>query len=328
MTDILEFLKNNPDYIDTLKSIVEFEEESDKEGNPLIEDKPYDSYWSCREAQVNGARVHKLTTEGIVESVYNSNNHSDYALSDREEVKQALDKIDSMMDSGVRVIEHEYPDEDDLPDDLFSNIVGYEDIKFLFKRALTTDDITNLLLIGPPGSGKSMFLRAIRDYNDISNTEYIDGGKTTSAGFTDKMFNCEPMVMLIDEIDDMDDDDQSALQSYSETGIVEETKYNKDRQMEINTSTFAAGNEDSNIRDTLDDERLTKLELDRYTRDEFTEVCRRMLTSEHDITVEEAEKIADAVWNQVGYGNVRRAKQVARLSRGDPERVLSVLDNY
>lgn len=40
----------------------------------------------------------------------------------------------------------------------FANIQGYDDIKFLVRRALDSDENYNLLFCGPPASSKTLFL--------------------------------------------------------------------------------------------------------------------------------------------------------------------------
>jgi MoxR-like ATPase len=49
--------------------------------------------------------------------------------------------------------------------------------------------------------------------------------------------------LLIDEIDKMFPRDQTFLLNLMETGIINETKYGKTRQGEINTSVFATCND-------------------------------------------------------------------------------------
>ncbi len=52
----------------------------------------------------------------------------------------------------------------------FGNIVGYDDIKDLVRRVLSSDENYNLLFVGPPASAKTLFLLGIlescSDYKD------------------------------------------------------------------------------------------------------------------------------------------------------------------
>jgi len=134
------------------------------------------------------------------------------------------------------------------------------------------------------------------------------------------------MIFLVDEFDDMKKEHQAVFSSYTETGILSETKSGKTRQIETNIKTVAAANDKSKIKDNIFD-RFTVLEFERYTEQEFKQICLNMLPSEEGKSEEEASAIADAVWDYKQYGDVRAAIQVARLSRGDPEKVVAVLDD-
>jgi DNA replication protein DnaC len=57
----------------------------------------------------------------------------------------------------------------------FANIQGYDDIKYLVRRVLDSDENYNLLFVGPPASGKTLFLLGILEcrkgvFFDASNT--------------------------------------------------------------------------------------------------------------------------------------------------------------
>jgi holliday junction DNA helicase RuvB len=41
---------------------------------------------------------------------------------------------------------------------LFSDICGYEDIKWTLQKAIENEDPVHILLVGPPGLGKTRFL--------------------------------------------------------------------------------------------------------------------------------------------------------------------------
>jgi hypothetical protein len=50
----------------------------------------------------------------------------------------------------------------------FGSIEGYDDIKYLLKRALSTDENYNLLFCGPPASAKTLFLLGILECTTAS----------------------------------------------------------------------------------------------------------------------------------------------------------------
>ena len=325
MSDIdFDFVKGDSDYIEILENAIEFEEENPKDIG-YLED--HDSCWRTADIRAHGSRVHQLEVHGFVDRVYDSRSKTKYALSDRETIKEWLEQRKTETnEDGIPKKRFDFPDEDELSDDLFNEVVGpYDDAKWLLRRGITTDKITNFLLVGPPGSAKTVFLLSIRDL--FSNSEYIVASDATSAGVMDIMFKEIPQFMLIDEFDDMDKEHQSAFASYTETGILRETKSGKQRTMEVNTKTFGAANDKHNVKDNILD-RFTILEFDSYTRKQFIDVCNNVLPMKENTTETEADSIAKAVWEYTGTGDVREAIQVARLSRGDPDKVIKVLDEY
>lgn len=328
-----EWLKDNQSYINILKAIIKYEENNQEPDHHYVEDTDYDSYWKSRDIGAHPNKIYQLEVNGFVDRVYDSSNKTVYTLEDRSEIKDIISEVEEDMASegdkkySGEVVEamHSFPSQDDLPDGLFDEIIGYDDAKWLIKRGLTTDKITNFLLIGDSGTAKTVFLMSIMEYLD--DAVFVSASESTSAGVIDKMFTEKPRYMLIDEFDDMENSHQSAFASYTETGIVDETKFGKDRKMETNTKTFAAANDRDKIKDNIFD-RFNVIEFERYTYDEFIEVCEHLLPMKEGKTPEESKKIAEAVWDYKGEGDVRAAIQVARLSRDDPEKVVGVLDEY
>jgi len=62
--------------------------------------------------------------------------------------------------------------------DAFDNILGYEDIKDIIRRALESQENYNLLFIGAPASAKTLFLQGILEIR--KDGVYFDGSNTTS----------------------------------------------------------------------------------------------------------------------------------------------------
>jgi holliday junction DNA helicase RuvB len=85
-------------------------------------------------------------------------------------------------------------------DKLFEDIIGYDDIKRLFRMAINANDPVHILLIGPPASAKTLFMRTL---TQLQNSYFTDGSNSTKAGMIDYIFNNEPKYLLIDEIDKM-----------------------------------------------------------------------------------------------------------------------------
>src|SRR5690349_10298760 len=46
-------------------------------------------------------------------------------------------------------------------DKIFEDVIGYDDIKRVFRMALESNEPIHILLIGPPASAKTLFLEAL-----------------------------------------------------------------------------------------------------------------------------------------------------------------------
>jgi len=113
----------------------------------------------------------------------------------------------------------------------FELIVGYDDIKRLFRMALESESRTHILLVGPPASAKTMFLTSLLQF--LEKAYFIDGGNSTKAGVIDYLFENRPRYLLIDEIDKSAPKHQTFLLNLLETGIISETKFGKTRETKM-----------------------------------------------------------------------------------------------
>lgn len=330
-----DYIRENPEYIEILEKIIEHEEsldESDFEGKASLErfnenhDTEHTMYWRNTDIKAHPSKLYQLEVNGFLDRIIDSNSSTHYSMSHmRGDIKDTINNIKDQYDSdGFPVVEHDFPDEDEL-DGVFDDVVGYEDVKWLMKRAMSSEDIVNVLFVGPPGSAKTVFLMCI---DKLESSEFISGKPTSGPGFMDMMFERKPKYVAIDELDDMEKDDQKNLSDYTENGILVETKGGgKARKMRTNTKTFAAANSRDSIINQIEN-RFTDLTFEPYTQDEFIEVCEHILSRNEGKTKSQARDIAHAIWDIEGWGNVRKAIQTARLSDGDPKKVLSVLDEY
>lgn len=331
-----QYLDEHPEYIEILDKIIKLEQNLDPEDfkdRGSLErfndnnDTDHDVYWRNTDIAAHPSKLYQLEINGFIDRVVDTNSTTCYSMSDyREEIAELVTEFKNKYDDGTRIEMHDFPDEDELEEmGIFDDVVGYDDIKFLMRRAMTADDIVNILLVGPKGSAKTVFLMCI---NKLDNSEYISGKPTTGPGFYDVMFDETPRYVAIDEIDNADSGTQKALADYTETGILVEAKgNNKRRKMKTNTKTFAAANRINDIVDEIAN-RFVDLHFEPYTRNEFIEVCEHIIPRNENKSKNEATKIAKAVWDFEGFGNVRKALQAARLSRGDPEKILGILDDY
>jgi hypothetical protein len=82
----------------------------------------------------------------------------------------------------------------------FDNIHGYNVIKNIVRRALSSEENYNLLLCGPPASAKTLFLLGILDMR--KDAVYFDGSNTTNR-ILDALEEERPKIICIDELDKM-----------------------------------------------------------------------------------------------------------------------------
>ena len=136
-------------------------------------------------------------------------------------------------------------EEGETKDDFFEYIIGYNDIKKFLRMSISTEEPIHLLLIGPPASAKTMFIKSMM--MKLDNSYFTDGGNTTKAGMLDYVFGNKPKYLLIDEIDKMSTKDQTFLLNLMETGMVSETKHAKTRTEVLKTWVIASSNNISDI---------------------------------------------------------------------------------
>ena len=192
----------------------------------------------------------------------------------------------------------------------FKEIVGHDDIKQIFEKAILSKRPVHLLLVGSPGSAKTMFLTEIMRHYKASY--FVVGSNTTKAGLVNQLFERRPKLLLIDELEKMSITDQTCLLHLMETGIISETKINKTRQTELTSWVFATANSCEKIIEPLLS-RLAILEIPEYTFDEFIDITISRLSKEN---IDEciARAIAEKVWYELGSRDVRDVIKVARLA--------------
>jgi replication-associated recombination protein RarA len=222
--------------------------------------------------------------------------------------KSLLKKMDGLF------IDHEDLSKEEK---FFANVVGYPEIKKLLLRSVVAKEPVSVLLTGPPSSSKTVFL--IEMLEGLDDTYFIDAVGASGAGMTEHLFSNNTKYLLIDEIDKMKKIDQAALLNVMETGILSETKLKgKTRQKNMKLWIFATSNDVERLSGPLRS-RFMELHLEEYTYEEFIEIVRRLLKKRYRLDVHLAEKIGNAVWNQMKSKDVRDAMKIAKLTKSSTD---------
>lgn len=267
--------------------------------------------WELMEVPVEWSVVKPLIMAGIVEKCAKKS----YRLKDRSYAKKLLEELEEAA--------NEEDEELEVPDDLFSAIEGYEDVKALLRRILEAEGV-HVLLVGPPASGKSLFLMELERVR--GRTKMLTAGTVTKVGLRDIIAEERPKL-LIDEIDKISDpNDLSVLLTWMETGRVIVATHHRREEHRCPGILVAAANSTKKLPPELLD-RFLVLRFKKYSEEEFKRVCVKILTTK-GCDEELAKYIADKV-AELGR-SVREAVRIASLakSKADVDAVVSLLKKY
>ena len=177
--------------------------------------------WDILDIKVSPRRLQPLINLGILERDKNYKYH----LKDREIIEEALAEM------GLHKRERVGPGFD-ITIDTFNNIVDYENIKKILVKALRARDPVHVLLVGPPGVGKSLLAQSVKQKLEELNecVGWVEGGRSlvTGVGLIEvalQMPEDTPCLLIIDELDKMDRNDYGLLYSLMTTGEIVVTKH-------------------------------------------------------------------------------------------------------
>ena len=313
--EILEFLRKNPKYIDTLKLAIEHEEKN----------KSKDVYlgWEWSDVRQYPISIRKLVVAGIVKINYSSSNYTHYLLEDREATKRALKMFEMLSEEPGEAPPK--PGEGEIPGDLFSVIIGFDSIKEIFFKSLRAETPVHILLIAPPATAaKSLWMMELER---LPGAVYVSfGGGVTQTGLRD-IIATTPRYLILDELDKVQNSaDLSALLTWMESGRVTIVKYKTYKDIRGKGWFFAAANSTRGLSPEMLS-RFMVFNIPPYTREEYMEVSRRVLVDREGLDGELAEYIARRTTEE-GFSDVRDAVRIARLvknsekPRDETERII------
>lgn len=196
-----------------------------------------------------------------------------------------------------------------IPQDIFSDIVGYDDVKKEIILALNARTNVHVLLQGPPSTAKSLFLEGLRS---LPGARLTYGDAVSKAGLRRFVMEEKPQYLVIDEIDKMNPEDDTILLEMMEHQTVSVIHYDQNSMEDISMRVFAAANVTKKMRPELLS-RFHKITLREYTPQEFMRVAYQHLTMKMGVEQGIAEYIARGV--AVKSRDIRDAIRIANMSR-------------
>lgn len=281
--------------IELLRQIAEFEDNLDPESLA------FKLGWRSRDAGVWPGTLTRLRMEGYLEDAYESNSYHGYRLSRKAKAVVLTGEPSHPQ------LQHERLE---IPDDMFQDIIGHEEVKELLRACLLADKPVHVLLAGPPALAKTLFLWEIERVGG-ERAVWLVGSATSKAGLWDLVAERQPHVILIDEMDKMNAADTAALLSIMEGGRLVRAK--KGRKLDTLVEVRVVGA--TNVEGKLSPELRSRFAIKRlgtYGREEFRRVVKGVLVRREDIKADVAEEIARRLEGR--SQDVRDAVRVARLA--------------
>ena len=282
--------------MELISEIARFEASVDME-------KEYRIGWSWRHVRIWPATLSRLFKDGYLDNVFRSNSFTGYKLSEKA---KALFLANQQAASAEP--QSEPPVE--LGDDLFSDIIGHEEVKELLTATLLAEKPVHVMLTGPPALAKTLFLWDI-EQTFGEQAIWLVGSATSKAGLWDLVAEREPRILLIDEMDKMNAVDMAALLTMMEGGRLVRAKRGRELDIHNPLKVIAASNRMEKLSPELRS-RFAIRKLNPYSRSEFLTVVKGVLVRKESLSGELAEEIAKKLDGR--SQDVRDAIRIARLA--------------
>lgn len=286
-----------------------------------VEVTPWYLGWAWSDVKVPQATINKLISMELVDRTYESNKHKLHGLT--EQGRQVLAEYDALSeqdsaysDQGTdneqqSQLQYDIGELEQLTENMFDDIIGYDNLKELVRESLLTDKPFHILLVGPPALAKTMILfdieKCLKDY-----ATWIVGSATSKAGLWDMIADQQPRILLIDEIDKMGTTDTAALLSLMEKGRLVRTKMGRKLDVTLNVWVVACANRIHKMPPELIS-RFKVYNIKEYNSIEFKQVVSKALVNNEDTPIHVADEIATKLVNKTH--DVREAIRIARLSK-------------
>ena len=282
--------------MELLVEIARFEASVDME-------KEYRIGWSWRHVRIWPATLSRLFKDSYLDNVFRSNSFTGYKLSEKARVLVLANQQEASAEPQPEPLVS-------LGEDLFTDIIGHEDVKDLLKAALLAEKPVHVLLTGPPALAKTLFLWDI-EQTFGEQAIWLVGSATSKAGLWDLVAERDPKILLIDEIDKMNAVDMAALLTMMEGGRLVRAKRGRELDIHNPLKVIAASNRMEKLSPELRS-RFAIRKLNPYSRSEFLTVVKGVLVRKESLSNELAEEIARKLDGR--SQDVRDAIRIARLA--------------
>ena len=211
---------------------------------------------------------------------------------------------------------------------LFKEVYSYNDLKINLYRAIESEHNVNVLLIGPPATSKTLFIRCL--YENLKNCIYIDVANASGRGIIDNLSsNRNTKYILFDEIDKLKRNEQSILFNLLETGEINVNLKSEKIKFKMNNPiVFGTSNSKERLTKPLFS-RFQSYFLPEYTEEEFILVSENLLLSKFHFSSFVSDMIAQRLLS-CGTKDIRKVLQIAKLIKptdGQKE-VISIIDTF
>jgi len=197
---------------------------------------------------------------------------------------------------------------------IFSAIVGYDDLKLRLIREIESEHNNNVLLVGPPGTAKSLFGMEMQKH--LKQCYYFDGTGLSGRGLFDFLASHKgAKIVFIDEIDKLNKKEQTSLYNLMETGkVVYQTAKIQYNFLMPGLKVFATSNSIERLNKPLKS-RFAIFRLPEYNYEGFLQIGIKLLSHEYKLPQQTAEYVIDAVWNKMNSRDVRDLLKIAKIVR-------------
>jgi Holliday junction DNA helicase RuvB len=265
--------------------------------------------WEWQAVHCPVSVVNSLISMGMVDLCSKSRTYSHYRLRSLPDTKIALSSLHIQVQNQPVV---------DVSQ-LFSLVVGHDKVKTILRYALQAESPIHCLLVGPPGTAKTLLLS---DIGQLPGAQFYLGSTTSKSGLVGMLLAYKPPILVIDEFEKADPSDMTPLLNLMESSSVIRLIHGHNDRVELRTKVFAGANDVHRVPQPILS-RFAKLDIPPYTPKEFIDVAKKVLIQREGLGPEMALHIASEVMPH--SLDIRDAVRVARMAQRDPLKVREIV---